>query len=85
MPSFDGDSASMVTRRLAFTARNDNSNAAGNNQETPGSPLAEAEPALQTQERCGEIPDSLPTEAPPHSLISFEPHDASIKACHLAK
>ena len=30
-------------------------------------------------------PDSLPTEAPTHSLISFEPQDASIKACRLAK
>lgn len=30
-------------------------------------------------------PGSLPTEAPTHSLISFEPHDASIKACRLAK
>ena len=30
-------------------------------------------------------PDGPPTEAPTHSLISFEPHDASIKACRLAK
>ena len=60
----------MAARRPTCTARNDNSNAAGNSQETPGSPRAETEPTLQTQKRYGRKHQAARQPKRPRALSS---------------